>query len=162
MTKEETFQIEEYKALREEILTKLKDRLEFNRWGLIGLAALYGYIFSNPGKPILFWVPVCLSLAMIAHLNEEHRMVAEAATYIKTQIERWVTVSEAPQGWETYKYLLRTPRWWYFWRRWPGYLWDWSPVPLWLSVLVLTLILAIGVSVGQWPSLIGPISCLPG
>lgn len=155
------FYIEEYKSLRQEIDTKLKDRLEFNRWGLIGLAALYSYILSNPGKPILFWVPVGLSLAMLAHLNEEHTMIYRAATYINTQTERWAAGGETPQGWETYLHPLRSPApWWKFWRRWPGSLWDWSPVPLWLVVFGLTLVIAIGVSAGRWPSLITPpVSC---
>ena len=89
MPNDNAWPVEEYKTLREEISTKLKDRLEFSRWGLIGLAALYSYIFSNPGKPILFWVPVCLCLAVLTHLNEEHRMVQKTATYIKCQIESW-------------------------------------------------------------------------
>src|SRR6266487_590389 len=62
MSKEETFYIEEYKSLRQDVATKLKDRLEFNRWGLIALAALYSYIFSQPANVLLFWVPVGLSV----------------------------------------------------------------------------------------------------
>jgi hypothetical protein len=46
LTKEETFYIEEYKSLREEMISKLKERLEFNRWGLIGLGALYSLATS--------------------------------------------------------------------------------------------------------------------
>jgi hypothetical protein len=167
MSKDNTFYSEEYKSLRQEIDTKLKDRLEFNRWGLIGLAALYSYILSNPGKPALFWVPVCLSVAMLAHLNEEHRMVDLTANYIKTQFEPWAAGSgKAPAGWETYLKSQKTPRWWFFWRRWPWRLWDWAPVPLWVVVFVLTLFVASGVSYGLWPSLITPpASCsqiLPG
>jgi hypothetical protein len=48
MSHDSAFYAEECKSLRQEISTKLKDRLEPNRWGLIGVAALYGYIFSNP------------------------------------------------------------------------------------------------------------------
>jgi len=157
------FYLEEYKALREEITTKLKDRLEFNRWGIIGIAALYSYILSNPGKPILFWVPVGLSVAMIAHFNEEHRVVAEAAEYIREEIELWAAGGKTPGGWETY----REPReshsdsWLVFWRRWPLRLWDWSPVPFWIVVFALTLVIAIGVSNGRWPWLMGPVTCLP-
>lgn len=159
MSKEETFYIEEYKSLREEITTKLKDRLAFDRWGLLGLAVLYSYIFSNPGKPILFWVPVFLSGAMIAHLNEEHRMVDKAGVYIKDEIERWISGGALlPHGWQNYLANTQspTPRWWRFWERWPWHLWDWSPVPLWLVLFLLTLIIAIGVSLGRWPSLSAP------
>jgi len=163
----DTFYIEEYKSLREEINTKLKERLEYNRWGLVGLAALYSYLLSHPGNPILFWVPFCLSVAMIVHFNEEHRMVANAATYINTQIERWAAGGDAPQGWENYLQLPGVhPPWWIFWRRWPARLWNWTPVPLWLAVFGLTLVIAGGVSAGLWPSLTtAPVSCskiLPG
>src|ERR1700730_7209427 len=148
MSGNNAFYIEEYKSLRQEIGAKLQGRLDFNRWGLIGLAALYSYILSNPGKPVLFWVPVCLSLAMLAHLIEEHRMIAKAGAYIKDQAETWARGDiETPQGWETYL-CKKTPF------QWP--VWSWSPVPLWVAVLGLTLGIAIGVSVGLWASLVAP------
>jgi hypothetical protein len=154
-SRSETFYGNEYKALRDEITTKLRDRLEFNRWGLIGLAALYSYIFSNPGKPILFWVPVALSVAMIAHLNGEHRIIFKAASYIRDKVEPWANgVADAPTGWETYLRSQKDPPLWQFWRRWPTEIWGWTPVPLWIVVFGLTLVIAIGVSAGLWPSLI--------
>jgi hypothetical protein len=162
MPRNDVFFIEEYKSLRQEIGTKLKDRLEFSRWGLIGLAALYSYIFSNPGKPVLFWIPVWLSLVMIGHLNEEHRLVHKAGDYIRDQLEPWAKSGHGiPKGWEKYWACNDNPApWWVFWRRWPREIWDWSPVPLWVSVLALTLYIAIGASAGRWPSLIAPpVSC---
>jgi hypothetical protein len=147
--------------------TKLKDRLEFNRWGLIALAALYVYIFSHPVKPLLFWVPVFwvpvfLSLALIVQLLEEHRMVAKIARYIEEQIEPWIKgVKPPPEGWEIFlKTPPGNPPWWRFRERWPWHLWDWSPVPMWvvllfttLSVAIIALVVAIAVSLGWWPSL---------
>jgi hypothetical protein len=131
MSKDDTFYIEEYKSLRQEIDAKLRDRLDFNRWGLIGLAALYSYILSNPGKPILFWVPVCLSLAMLAHLIDQHRMIAKAGTYIRDEVEPWASSGKKiPEGWE--KYLCKKIPF-----HWP--ILSWSPVPLWIAVLVFTL-----------------------
>jgi hypothetical protein len=158
MAKEETFFFEEYKSLREELTTKLKDRLEFNRWGLSGLAALYSYIFSNPAKPVLFWVPVGLSVAMIFHLNEEHRMVAKSADYIRNNVEPWCKGGPIPRGWETYLKppLTTTPPLWQVWKRWPWHLWGWSPVPMWVALFFITLIIAIGVSNDSWPSLTAP------
>lgn len=156
-SKREEFYRDEYKALRDEITTKLRDRLEFNRWGLIGLAALYSYIFSNPGKPVLFWVPVALSVAMITHLNGEHRIIFIAASYIREHVERWATRGgPAPMGWETYlfDYEKGQPSVWRFWRRWPRAIWGWTPVPLWIAVFALTLIIAVCVSAGLWPSLV--------
>src|SRR5262249_3933018 len=110
-SKQETYHIEEYKALREQLQTTLKDRLDFNRWGLIGLAGLYSYIFSNP-KSILFSVPIIFSLIVIAHLIQEHRNVVWIANYISNDLERWLAeprvpvtngapVSGGPGGWET-------------------------------------------------------------
>jgi hypothetical protein len=148
MSKEETFFIEEYKALRKEIDTKLKDGLEFNRWGLIGLAALYSYIFANPGRTILFWVPVFFSALVITHINEEHRMVEKAGVYITSELERWILGGQLPRGWGTFLLdpAYPTPRWWLVWRRWPWHLWDWSPVPMWIVIFLITLGLALAVT----------------
>ena len=119
MSKDEAFFVEEYKLLRAGIASQLKDRFDFHRWGLIGLAALYSYIFSNPGKPILFWVPVFLSLAMISHLNEEHRMIKVLAGYIKDEVEPWAKGgNQIPSGWETYLKRQPIPSLWWVWRRW--------------------------------------------
>jgi hypothetical protein len=144
-TKEEEFYLAEYKSLREEITAKLKDRLEFNRWGLLGLATLYSYIFSHLEMRALFWVPVGLSAAMIAHMLEEHRMVAKAGRYIEDQIESWVAGSRTsqPQGWETYLTSSRsTPT--------PS-TWSWSPVPLWSVLCLATLAMAISGYFEIWP-----------
>lgn len=157
MSKNDAFYVEEYKSLRDDISIKLKDRNEFSRWGLIGLAALYSYILANPGRPILFWVPVFLSLTMLAHLNEEHRMIGKMGTYIREQFEPWAAgINKHPEGWETYLGSQKTARWWIFWRRWPLPIWDWAPVPLWVSVFALTLVIAVTVSAGLWSSVIAP------
>jgi hypothetical protein len=155
MSKEESFYMEEYKSLRQEIITTLKDRLEYSRWGLIGIAALYSYIISHPGSVWLFWVPVLFSVAMIFHFNEEHRMVDKAGAYIKNQIGPWVAGKAVPKGWEEFlaEPKNKTPRWWEIsknpdtgrWElaRWPWKLWDWSPVPMWITLLIGTGIIAI-------------------
>jgi hypothetical protein len=145
VSKQESFHLKEYETLREEITAKLKDRQDFNRWGLIGLAALYSYLFSNPGNRFLFWVPVAFSAAVISYLLEEHRMVAKAGNYL-ANIELWAAgKSDAPSGWQ--KYLADTGHmdspWWEPWQRWPSYLWAWSPVPLWVVVFVVTLAFAL-------------------
>jgi hypothetical protein len=145
MSKEETFYIEEYKSLREEITTKLKDVREFSRWGLIGLAALYSYSFSHPENPTLFWVPVGLSFAMIFHLNEEHRLIDKAGAYIGKEIEPWAAGGSAPQGWVKFLYSEPTPRWGSF-KRWPWRIWDWSPVPMWIVLFLGTLVIAVEAS----------------
>ena len=122
MAGKDEFYVEEYRSLRQEIGAKLQARLDFSRWGLIGIAALYSYILSNPGKPILFWVPVCLAIAMLAHLIEEHRMIAKAGTYIKDQVETWAgSGTKVPTGWETYlrvETAFHWPVWsWVAWYR---------------------------------------------
>jgi len=136
----ETFYLEEFKALRNEIDTKLKGRFDFHNWGLIGLGVVYSYIFSNLEKswaqPWLFFVPVALSLSMVFHLVEEHRMVALAGQYIRNEIERWIRGGEdaaAPMGWENY--LNTTNK--------PARQWNWSPVPLWLILTSITTLIAI-------------------
>ncbi|HEY0331884.1 MAG TPA: hypothetical protein VGC77_22645 [Rhodopseudomonas sp.] len=139
----ETVYMEEYKSLRQEILTKLSERLELNRWGLIWLGVIYSYILANPERAILLWVPVVLSIALIAHFNEEHRMVDCISVYIKEQLEGWAAGGRPPQGWETYKRTLQPRRWWKWWQRWPTYLWDWTPVPIWILIFLITLGIAV-------------------
>ena len=131
LTKEETFYIEEYKSLREEIISKLKERLEFNRWGVIGLAALYSYILSHP-KPILFWVPVGFSIAMIFYYVGSTKSLFGIANYIREGLEPWLgrpAGVPTPGGWET---RLGQPG-----RK----LWLWLPLPFWYMILLLALIL---------------------
>jgi hypothetical protein len=134
LSREEEFHLAEYKALRQELATALKDRLEYNRWGLIGLAALYSYIFTNP-KLVLFLVPIAFSGMMILHLNGAHKGIDQAGMYIRN-IESWIAARIAtggPGGWETY--LRRAdaePRppsgWW--------------PLPLWKWIFVGTIVIA--------------------
>ena len=141
LTTEDTFHIEEYKSLREGMVIKLKDRLEFNRWGLIGLAVLYAYIFLHP-KFVLFLVPFFFSLVVIWRLYEQHKNVHRIAIYIRDHIERCLAKSRetadssvpgGPGGWERY---LGVPG--------PGEKtpWVWWPLPLWRAICVMTIILA--------------------
>jgi hypothetical protein len=143
LSRQETFHIAEYKSLREEIGTKLKGRLEVNRWGLIALAALYSYVLSN-NNPVLFWVPVGLSAIMIAHLWTEHRMVERAATYIREHVEPWLAAKGAgePGGWESFLAPPGVPR---------VPIWQWSPMPLWMTVFGITVVIAIVGFFGLWP-----------
>jgi hypothetical protein len=143
----ENFFLEEYKSLRQEIDAKVKARVEFHNLGIIGLAAIYSYIFSNLDKPWglpwLFWVPVGLSGTIIYHLLEEHRMVAKAATYIREVVEPWMAnkknergeVASEPQGWETF--LKKTAD-----QKEPltG---GWSPVPLWCGLTAITTVITV-------------------
>ena len=136
LTRDEAFYIEEYKSLREEMTTKLKDRLEFNRWGMIGLGALYSDILSNP-KPALFFVPILLSAVLIYHLYSEHVNVVRIATYIRKELEPWFTEGGAygspnlARGWENH---LGQPG--------GKTVWFWSPLPAWYVILLLTIVVA--------------------
>lgn len=156
MSKEETFYLEEYKSLRQDMMTKLKDRLDYSRWGVIGIAALYSYSISNPGYPVLFWVPVFFSILMIGHLNEEHRVVQKTSQYVREQIEPWIAGGKAPEGWEQFNKRTEPPRWWSFLARWPRDLWDWSPMPMWMVLFFGTLVAAIAVTTGLIPSVSAP------
>jgi hypothetical protein len=149
LSRQETFHIEEYKSLREEMITKLKDRLEFNRWSMIGLAALYSYILANQ-EPMLFWVPVIFSIVVIWHLHEEHRVVARIADYVRLNLEPWLVAPRVagvplplgPGGWETH---LGSPGG-------GTSVWKWSPIPLWICILVFALLVAIAGEL--WPSML--------
>jgi len=147
-TVQDNFSIEEYKALRTEIVSKLEQAREFSRWGLIGLAVLYSYILSNLDKPYLFVAPAVLAWIVVAHLLEEHRMVAKAGDYIRDQIEAWIAGTQGrPKGWG--KYLDDT-------RDLEGpSTWSWSPIPLWYLLARITSALAAIVVIaylfGYWP-----------
>jgi hypothetical protein len=154
MAKEEAeFHVEEYKSLREEIVGKLKDIRDLNRWGLLGLAAVYSYSFSNLDKRWLFWVPAGLSLMIVELVREEHRMVAKTATYIREYIEAEIATErevaghheKARGGWEWFLRLKKHNE-----SGWDKLLdrlgiWRWEPMPLWIVVFLITLGIAIGV-----------------
>src|SRR5215831_10461800 len=145
-TVQDNFSIEEYKALRTEIVSKLEQAREFSRWGLIGLAVLYSYILSNLGKPYLFVVPPALCWIIVFHLHEEFRMVAKAGDYIRDQIEAWIAGTQGrPEGWG--KYLTRD-------LKGPS-TWSWSPLPLWSGLAWITTGLAVIAIIvwlfGWWP-----------
>lgn len=131
LSPEETFHIEEYKSLREEIRTKLADRLQLNRWGILGMGGVYSYVLSHPDRLQLLWVPVGLSSIILALLISEHRIVAKAATYIRDHIESRFHVRSragAQSGWET----CLVPKG-------PGsHIVLWSPTPIWLAIFVIS------------------------
>jgi hypothetical protein len=152
---EEAFHVEEYKSLREEIIGKIKDIRDLNRWGLLGLAAVYSYIFSNLDKRWLFWVPVGLSLMIVELVREEHRMVAKAARYIREYIENEIATEREVSG-DHEKANLKVRGGWEWFLALRGHkvslwdqtldllgLWRWEPMPLWIGVFLFTLGIAI-------------------
>jgi hypothetical protein len=154
MSTEATFQIEEYKALKEEIAAKTKDVRDLNRWGLLGLAAVYSYIFSHLDKRWLFWVPVGLSIIVIGLLWTEYRLVERIGRYIRDCIEAKVAPKQKFDGvkasirggWE--RYLAPTEG-----KRTP--LWYWGPTPIWLTIFAVTLVVALlAFFCGAFPNLV--------
>lgn len=152
---EESFYPAEYKCLREEVGAALKARQEFNKWGLIGLGALYSFIFSNLDKqwafPALFWVPVGLAAAMLWHMLDINKMIAKAGKYIRLDVEPWMrgeknekgeNLSKKPRGWETFLEDTKDDK--------EPSVWGWSPVPLWRALTLLTGVLAIVLSLGWY------------
>jgi hypothetical protein len=138
LSPQEIFHLEEYKALRDEITKKLSDRLQLNRWGLFGLAVVYSYIFSNVGHPLLLWVPVGLSLVIVALLISEHRSIARAGACIRDHLEPRFAATHRDgtrSGWETFLVSSETPA------PMVSY-WRWFPTPIWMAILVCTLLIA--------------------
>jgi hypothetical protein len=133
LEKEQTFHIEEYKALREEIKTRLKDRLEFNRWGMIGIAGLYSYIFANPTKPLLFFVPAALSLVVGWNLYREQKDILRLAKYIRLNLEPWLA-GATPAGPGGFEKSLRPHD--------GAEPWLWWPISLWVLIFLVTLLVA--------------------
>jgi hypothetical protein len=162
LTKEETFRIEEYKLLRKAIAARVKDVSELNRWGLLGLAAMYSYIFANFDELwLLLWVPAGFSAIIIVSIWEQHKRVAEIAEYIRTYIEgdlapeninqrnkaSDIEPNESPErgGWE--RFLIVKKR-----RREVPSLWVSGPTTIWIAICFGTLAIAIvGVFFGAFP-----------
>jgi hypothetical protein len=162
MTQEETFRIEEYKSLRMEIAARVKDVGELNRWGLLGLAVVYSYIFADFDELwLLLWVPVGFSAIIIVFIWEQHKGVAEIAEYIRTYIESDlapeninqrnkasdIQPNESPErgGWERFLIVKKG-------RREVPSLWVWRPTMIWIAICFGTLAIAIvGVFFGAFP-----------
>jgi len=109
LSDKESFHLDEYKLIMDEIKTKLKNRLELSRWGVLGLAAIYSYIFSNFDKPFLYLVPVGVSGLIWYLVKAELEMVATAGRYITEKIEPMLAAPPAGspagapgEGWATY------------------------------------------------------------
>jgi hypothetical protein len=138
-----SFHIDEYKALRNEMENKLKDIRGLNRWGLLGLAGVYSFVFSQCEKPsLLFWVPVGLAAAIVAHIFVEHMMVRKIAFYVRDYIEKELAASSSDgtrAGWE--RHLRPTgqqlPRWDKL------SLLSWEPTFLWIGIMFVAVAIAI-------------------
>jgi len=158
VSEDHTFQIEEYKALRQEILAQVKEVRELNRWGLVGLAVVYSYIFSNLDKPYLFWVPVGLSAMIIALLYAEHRLIKKNADFVRDFTEREIaparefiigTATEAQTATDAVRKVQIKKKMRGGWERFlspagtrlPALLW--GPAPIWLFTFYITLVVAV-------------------
>ena len=130
------FYLAEYRALREEIGSRLTARLQFTNWGLLALGAVYSYIFSNLDKPFLFFVPVVCSFFVVAFLACEYRMIQDIAKYIRDELEP--RLADPKTGWETHRSeaLGRS-------------VFTWQPMPIWYAVCIGTTMIALAQYYGR-------------
>jgi hypothetical protein len=150
LSDKESFHLDEYKLIMDEIKTKLKNRLELSRWGVLGLAAIYSYIFSNfdkPFLPYLYLVPVGLSGLIWYLVRAELEMVATPGRYITEKIEPMLAAPPAGtpgapgEGWATFldrgsslSPAAAKPR---------LPVWRWDPLPGWGAVFIGTALIAL-------------------
>jgi hypothetical protein len=111
LSRRDSFLLEEYKALRQEILLKLQQQFNIQKWAILGIAGLYGLAASNgvqavqpqirPGIWLLWWAPSLLvAIAMFFYHGND--VVMKRCSYYIAQIERHFHETEKPEGWETF------------------------------------------------------------
>jgi hypothetical protein len=142
ITRYDTFTIEEYKALRQEILERTKDVRELNRWGLVGLSAIYGYVLPHSDNMFLLGLPVGFSAVMFWLLWEQHGLIYTIGKYIRNSVEPGLSPNNG--GWER------------FWSpnedRRP--LWQWGPSLIWIIIFIGTYLIAVFLGFEDKPDVI--------
>ena len=108
METEKSFLLEEYKALRAEILYLVRQSYLFEAAILVGVGAIYSWLFSRAASsvnPIIWWLPFGITvLGAIRELGVRVRLL-QLAEYIR-KVEPEFVQGEAG-GWEHYLFSVR-------------------------------------------------------
>ena len=138
MDPDKLFLLEEYKALRAEILYLVRQSYLFEAAILVGVGAIYSWLFSreaNNVNPIVWWLPFGITvLGAIRELGVRLRLF-QLAEYIR-KIEPNFLSGETG-GWEHCLFSVR--------KKMRNTLLGISNILIWTSFVVITFLVALGV-----------------
>ncbi len=138
MEPDKTFLLEEYSALRSEILYLVRQSYLFEAAIFVGVGAIYGWLFSKDASgvnPVIWWLPFGITfLAGVRELGVRLRLL-QMAEYIR-QIEPKFLGNDT-DGWEHFLWSKR--------RKVKNTLLGISNILIWSSFVVITLLVAMGV-----------------
>lgn len=138
LTPKESFHLEEFKALREEIALRIKDQVDVERQVALSVAAVYAFIVhlesgqSAALGPWLLWIlPFVIVLFGFLRWHLDDRMIEKIAAHIKMLESEVFHVA----GWEIRQADYKSRR------RWGAVRWINVKV-FWYVLLAATLLLA--------------------
>ena len=138
MEPDKSFLLEEYKALRAEILHLVRQSYLFEAAILVGVGAIYSWLFSrepNSVNALVWWLPFGITvLGAIRELGVRLRLF-QLAEYIR-KIEPEFLSGEIG-GWEHFLFSVR--------KKMRNTLLGISNILIWTAFVVTTLIVALGV-----------------
>ena len=100
----EEFYLEEYKALRAELASRVRDYAAMERYAVGACAAIYAWI-AKDGEHVskaVWWVPVLVSMLAGARAVGMLRRMEGYSAYMR-KIEHLMGLSSELPGWETYR-----------------------------------------------------------
>lgn len=97
------FRLEEYKALRAEIDSRIKEGNNWESIAIAGIAAVYSWLATNSDKPVAaigWWVPVLFPLFGLVRQCALLVRIMQIASYLRDMEVAFA--QHDPTGWETY------------------------------------------------------------
>ncbi len=138
MEPEKAFLLEEYKALRAEIIYLVKQSYLFEAAILVGIGAIYSWLFSkepNIVNPIIWWLPFVITvLGAIRELGVRFRLF-QLAEYIR-KVEQEFLAGKVG-GWENSLFSLR--------KKMKNTILGLANILIWMTFVVTTFSVALGV-----------------
>lgn len=138
MEPEKLFLLEEYKALRAEILYLVRQSYLFEAAILVGVGAIYSWLFSREPdgvNPLVWWVPFGLTvLGSLRELGVRLRLL-QMSEYIRRIEPEFLSGETA--GWEHFLFSVR--------KKMRNTLLGISNILIWSAFVFTTLIVALGV-----------------
>lgn len=138
MDPDKSFLLEEYKALRAEILYLVRQSYLFEATILVGVGAIYSWLFSrepNDVNPLVWWVPFGLTvLGALRELGVRIRLL-QMSEYIRKIEPEFLSGETA--GWEHFLFSVR--------KKMRNTLLGISNILIWAALVFTTLVVALGV-----------------
>lgn len=138
MDPDKAFLLEEYKALRAEILYLVRQSYLFEAAILVGVGAIYSWLFSRDPEHVsalIWWLPFGITLlAAIRELGVRLRIL-QLAEYIRRIEPEFIGGENG--GWEHFLFSVR--------RKMRNTLLGMSNIFIWTAFIVTTFLVALGV-----------------